>query len=932
MQKIDQAPHTVNSLLAHGEHANPLLALTPALLHHIRGDRRNQLLTYLKHWDEHATILRYLDVWLAADPNLATLRQARAEALIALGQQHAALGEIDALDEERGVTAGRRQLRVAALIALGAWDTLEQFDPPLGTSDRGEMLLAQGRPEDAKHVFAQAAALREGPPSLGEIRAAVACGELERARALLQERRSARGDAPMPLHELRVQQAVMEASGDREALAEIMVELGLLEGAERERLLELLGLTEQVDLEVVPDVPAYEEGVVEVPEAALSLLQTQWGYGGFRGGQAATIARVLQDQPVLAVLPTGAGKSLTYQLPALLLAGATVVISPLIALMKDQIDGLPVEVRTQAVAINSSLSASEVSQRLREVRAGRYKLVYVAPERMRQQGFVQALREVGIARFVVDEAHCVSLWGLSFRPDYLFLSRVIDELGRPPVLALTATATPDTRTEITAQLGAMELVAASVFRSNLHFSVVPVQNADAKMTALVEQCRAIDGSILVYARARDRCEELARQLQRAGISAGYYHAQVDDRAGVQDAFMNGRVRVLVATVAFGMGVDKPDIRAIIHYNLPQSVEAYYQEAGRAGRDGAPAHCVLLYTSADRGQLTHWLREGTLTRTDLRAVYRVLRDRAEQGWALISSEALQYAVPHLDDTQLRVALGMLERVGLLVRHFDLPRRLRLARLDIGADSATDPLFQELVEAITLLPQMVEDVELVPLAERLGLRPDQLEGHLLQWASNGLLRLDVGARELALELLEAPADTPTRIEELLQEYATRQDARIEAMVGYAKGLSCRHRALAAHFGERLANCGTCCDVCCGEQTSIRTSSSTPSRRLGPMLPPGSEADAVALRALRDLPYAVGRTGLAHFLVGSAKSAVAPERCAEFGKLAGWTQKATIALIDELAERGLIVREDGIRPLIRLTKSGYHALDDGEKPAEY
>lgn len=898
---------------------NPLLALTPALLHHVAGKDRTDLLQYLRRWEAHAICLRYLDVWLAAQPELATLRQARAEALIALGRPESALPELDALDQERGNTAGRHQLRVRALIASQDWPALERLLEPMSLNDRGDILMAQEHFVEAKQAYAEASALHEGPPTLREARAALACQELGRAHALLVERLAMHGEARPAIAELRLQQEVAAAMGDDQALAAATTALDTWEASERADLIARLGLGTHEDLEVVPDVPATGHDDIVVPEEALALLHEHWGYDDFRGGQAATITRVLQGQSALAVLPTGAGKSLTYQLPALLLDGATVVVSPLIALMKDQLDGLPQAVRGLATAINSTLSASEVAQRLRDVASGRYRLVYVAPERLRQQAFVQALRSAGIARFVVDEAHCVSLWGLSFRPDYLFLRRVLQELNGPPVLALTATATPETRAEIIEQLGEMDLVAASVFRSNLHFSVVQVSNAEAKTAALVEQCGAIDGPILVYARSRDRCEELAHLLRRKGIAAGHYHAQVEDRGQVQEAFMRGEVRVLVATVAFGMGVDKSDIRAIIHYNLPQSVEAYYQEAGRAGRDGQPSHCVLLYTSGDKGQLTSWLRQDALDREDLRSVYRALRKHAVQGYARMPIELLCREAPGLEETQIRVALGMLERVGLLIRHFDLPRAMRVTLMEPG----DDPLLAELETRAGLQWRVTQEIDPVALAVELGTRPDELEARLLQLSSAGFLRLDSGARDLLLELLPSPPDTPALIEALLQEYATRQDARIEAMVGYAKGLSCRHRALAAHFGERLAACGDACDVCAGEHTRKRTRTRSPapaSRRMQPAADTAT-ATSAALRAVRDLPFAVGRTGLVRILTGSVESPIGPERCQEWGRLQGWTRTATERLVNELVDQGLLARnERGNYPVLELTDAGH------------
>src|SRR5262249_6721578 len=342
-----------------------------------------------------------------------------------------------------------------------------------------------------------------------------------------------------------------------------------------------------------------------LPEEAWAALRDHFGYTSFRPGQAAVIDRVLRGESTLAVLPTGAGKSLTYQLPALLLPGATLVLSPLIALMKDQIDNLPAALAERATSIHSGLDAAEAAARLRGVAAGRYKLIYVAPERLRPQPFVHGLRRAGVARVVVDEAHCVSLWGISFRPDYLFIRQALDELGTPPLLALTATATPDTEAEIKVHLAPLEApheehegresapsspssrifasehivtIRTSIFRPNFCFEVRDVANKREKLDMVSALCRSISGPVLVDVRSRDGCEEVAAHLRTQGVIAEHYHAQVNDRVGVQDRFKRGATRVLVATVAFGMGVDKADVRAIVHYNLPQSVEAYYQEA------------------------------------------------------------------------------------------------------------------------------------------------------------------------------------------------------------------------------------------------------------------------------------------------------------------------------------------------------------------
>ncbi|MBA3948011.1 MAG: RecQ family ATP-dependent DNA helicase [Herpetosiphonaceae bacterium] len=810
-----------------------LLLLTPTQLQPVKGERRNRLIAYLQNAGEYPTLLHYLEVWLGGDPHLATLRQARAEVLVALGQPEAALAELDALDAERGTTAGRRALRLDALVKLGEWEAahvlidLEVEDSTARARMHGDLLFQQGEWSEAATAYTAAGIDLNGEadPNLYAVRLALAFGHAHRAHTILQQLYQRKPEAATTRAHLHVEREIAEQRRDQQTITRINAELARYRVEQQQSLLESLHLDPDdetspliAERELVPVAVEHIAAGTVAPEA-YALLQTHWGYADFRGQQAAVVSNMLAGRNTLAVLPTGAGKSLCYQLPAFLLDGATIVVSPLIALMKDQVDGLPAGLRSQATAINSSLRGDEVPEVLAQVRAGRFKLVYVAPERLRQQSFVQALRQAGIARFVVDEAHCVSLWGLSFRPDYLFLKRVLHELGNPPVLALTATATPETQREIEAQFGQLKLVTASIFRSNLHFSVIQSANSQAKEQALIELCHQNRGAIVVYARARDKCEALAAMLRDNGIKAAHYHAQVDDRARVQEQFMRGEVRVLVATIAFGMGVDKADVRMIVHYNLPQSIEAYYQEAGRAGRDGKPAECVLLYTSSDKGQLTSWLRQDALDKDDLRMIYKTLRRYARHDVVAIHTDTLLHALPRRGDhqwwneTQLRVVLGMLERVGLVVRHFDLPTMMSVT-LHTQLD---EPDFKRFAHTLFLRPAQRTSFAPLDTAEACEWRPDELEARLLRWQASGALSYQGTATDLLLQLLPPPSDTAVRIDRLLGDYDDRQNARINAMAGYAQGLNCRHRALAKHFGELLPACGGVCDICAGQVTA-------------------------------------------------------------------------------------------------------------------
>lgn len=337
-----------------------------------------------------------------------------------------------------------------------------------------------------------------------------------------------------------------------------------------------------------------------------STLHSYFGHRAFRAGQEQLVSAVLSGHDVLAVMPTGSGKSLGYQLPAVMLQGTTLVVSPLISLMKDQVDelnrrGIP------AAALHSMLTSDSKRIVLDAARAGRLRLLYVAPERFASDQFVQLLSGLAISRFVIDEAHCVSQWGHDFRPDYRRLRFAAsacrtsaERSGRPPIAAFTATATSEVRDDIIALLGlkSPQIIVAGFDRPNIHLRVERVYDESEKHDRLP---RLVGGRrALVYAATRKTTEAAAITLQEAGIDASAYHAGLKDneRARVQDAFADGSLRVVCATNAFGMGIDRPDVVAVVHFAIPGSVEAYYQEIGRGGRDGRPATATLLWDYAD----------------------------------------------------------------------------------------------------------------------------------------------------------------------------------------------------------------------------------------------------------------------------------------------------------------------------------------------
>jgi ATP-dependent DNA helicase RecQ len=465
------------------------------------------------------------------------------------------------------------------------------------------------------------------------------------------------------------------------------------------------------------------------------------------------VRAAVEGRDTLALMPTGSGKSLTYQLAAMLRPEPTLVLSPLIALMKDQVDKLPPLVAPTATFVNSSLSADETAARLGEVRAGKKRLVYAAPERLRQAGFATMLRSIGIGLVVVDEVHCVSMWGHDFRPDYLFIRRALAELGEPTLLGMTATATPETAQEISRALGRRpEIVATSVVRPNLRYDVEEVANAEDRVRILVDRLRGLDGApAIVYARSRRSTEELARVLRGHGFRAEHYHAglEAEERTRVQDDFVAGRAQAVVATTAFGMGIDKANVRLVCLVNLPGSLEEYVQMVGRAGRDGVPSDTLLLASPSDATALRRFAVSDVPSAAELRGVYRALR---ESGGAVDPGE-LAAAAPERDP---RVLVGMLEQAELVSRSYDEGRRMRIELLPAPEDAA------DRVEALLMRAELLAESRadrIVGFAESRICRHAQVAEHFGEAFEAPCGSCDVCApREVSSTVSDAPPPLP------------------------------------------------------------------------------------------------------------------------------------------------------------------------------
>ncbi|CAN5207067.1 hypothetical protein BH20GEM2_BH20GEM2_00160 [soil metagenome] len=604
-------------------------------------------------------------------------------------------------------------------------------------------------------------------------------------------------------------------------------------------------------------------------EGALGVLQRYWGYPAFRAGQENAIRAVLAGRDTLTIMPTGGGKSLCYQVPAMLLPGVTLVVSPLISLMKDQVDALE-QVGLPATFINSTLSGGEMAARLDAAERGQVKLVYVAPERFDAEGFQERLARLRVSLLAVDEAHCVSQWGHDFRPSYLRLGRARELLGGPPVAALTATATEEVRRDVIRQLELRDpqILVTGFDRRNLAWHVLKAKNDSQKDRLLVKLLKGREGSAVVYASTRKSVDAITPLLNGVGVRTVGYHAGLPDeeRKRIQESFMSGEAPVVVATNAFGMGIDKPDVRVVVHYNMPGTVEAYYQEAGRAGRDGAPADCVLLHAYADRFTHEFFIDQNYPPRQTVERVMQELRLRADgDGFIPMTPAELAQALRSAQgDRPTLSALRLLEEYGLVrqlaggappslrVRLIATPKRIT-RELEGAERTAELQLLRTLWRAAggEAIYQGAE-LEWEALAGQRGRARvagllDSLQAEsFLEWRGVGGGE-GVQLRDRTTPLARLPIDWRG-----LEARKDRELRKLQRMQGYAYHERCRRGYLLRYFGDPAAmnECGACDN--CVKGPALATDDSAPAAaRSKRSAAPGERAAGVAPAATEAEP---------------------------------------------------------------------------------
>ena len=668
-------------------------------------------------------------------------------------------------------------------------------------------------------------------------------------------------------------------------------------------------------------------------------LLPRFGLSEFRPGQRDVIEAIASGRDVMCVMPTGGGKSLCYQLPSLARDGITIVISPLIALMKDQVDSLT-QLGISANLINSTLSLREQEDVMESMVRGDLDLVYVAPERLRNGRFLEILQQCKITLLAVDEAHCVSEWGHDFRPDYSRLGQVRKRyLGDLQTVALTATATPMVRDDVAKLLGLKEpdVFVTGFARTNLHFGVSQSKSDHEKDSQLTEFVKAQNGAGIIYAATRKACETIGEWLpERTRRPIGVYHGgmESEQRRMVQERFMEGKLAAIVATNAFGMGIDKSDIRFVAHYNMPGTLEAYYQEAGRAGRDGLESDCRLFFSYQDRYIQEFFIENRYPSKDVVRKVYEYLRKRPEDPIEL-TLDQVREAIGAESSEAVGTAQTLLAKAGVM-RRLDSSQNQMILRIDSDDATLLDYLPKEAKlrrRVMSAIEQIVgsrrhDDVFVRPkrLMELAQVERDQMTRTLRELSRLNAFDYVPPFRGRAVHFVhrEIPFENlEIDFEELARRKAAEYE-KLESVIGFARTGGCRQKVILDYFGDpQSRQCGKC-DRC---QTA-----STAGAQESALLSGLSEADGKALMCgLRVILSGVtrmhgrfGKTLVAQMLCGSQNKRITQwklQRLSTYGMLSAMKQTQLCKIMDALIEHGMIEQRevDQRRPTIEISDFG-------------
>jgi len=674
---------------------------------------------------------------------------------------------------------------------------------------------------------------------------------------------------------------------------------------------------------------------------ARHLMERAFGFKEFRPGQEAILDAILSGEDALVVMPTGGGKSLCYQLPALVLPGVTLVISPLIALMKDQVDSLRV-MDLPAVSIHSLMGIQEQTEALNKIADGFYKIIYVSPERLKNGPFLSALKKTRVSLLAVDEAHCISSWGHDFRPDYLRINQALEWLGKPQTVALTATATSRVREDIIVQLKlrAPRQFVTGFDRKNLFFEISQVRSSKEKLSLLASRLDHLQGGAIVYAGTRKAVESIVQYLNRQDIKTSGYHAgmEEEERSRIQEAFLEGRADLIVATNAFGMGIDRSDIRLIIHHQLPGTIEAYYQECGRAGRDGDPAACLLLFSLSDRKLQEFFIEMSYPAREVVLAVYQALLQRQEDPLWMTYREIGLLCNSPVKEMAVASSLKILEEAGVVHRlhhyenlaEFYLKRRPGEILQSIPKKSASKATLIKILCDLYTDEELLEGVQFLPdeIIGKAGLSKESFRRLMndLEEEKEGTYIPPFRGRGVRLLSRASPDEIPVDFQ-TLHIRKVHQLEKLNQMMAYGTLDRCRRAFLLEYFGEYYPsdNCGGC-DSCRG-------------RKIRPDFTEEEADPLLATKILSGVARLKGRFGqgmAVKMLTGSKEKAVEKfrlDRLSTYGLLTEFTQEQVEKWIQELLGKGYLKQEfttlgeKNYRVLL-LTPVGWEAMKKREK----